>query len=222
MDWTAVWLTLRLACATSFLLVFIAVPLAAWLAFSARRWKVVVEAVVSLPLILPPTVLGFYLLIAMGPRSPLGRLVEEWGGQRLVFSFTGLLIASVFYSLPFMIQPLVASFAAVDRKYIEASWCLGVSRVGTFLRLVLPLSKRGLLAGFVLSFAHTIGEFGVVLMVGGNIAGVTRTISISIYDDVAALDYGRAHVTAAVLLVFSFAALVLTYALARRSPLAWR
>ncbi len=222
MDWTAIGLTLRLSLATSFLLLLIGIPVAAWLTFSNWRWKVLVEAVVALPLVLPPTVLGFYLLIAMGPKSPVGRAFESLTGSRLVFSFGGLLVASLFYSLPFMVQPLCAAFAAVDRKYIESSWCLGVSRAATFVRLVLPLSIRGLIAGLVLSFAHTIGEFGVVLMVGGNIEGVTRTISISIYDDVQSLDYGRAHTTAAALLAFSFVVLVVTYTLLRRSPLTWR
>lgn len=222
MDWTAIGLTLRLSLATSFLLLLIGVPIAAWLTFSTRRWKVLVEAIVALPLVLPPTVLGFYLLIAMGPKSPVGRAFESLTGSRLVFSFGGLLVASLLYSLPFMVQPLCAAFAGVDRKYIESSWCLGVSRVRTFVRLVLPLSIRGLVAGLVLSFAHTIGEFGVVLMIGGNRPGVTQTISISLYDDVQSLDYTRAHTTAAALLAFSFVVLVVTYTLLRRSPLTWR
>lgn len=222
MDWTAVGITFWLALCTSLLLVAIGVPIAAWLVFSSRRWKVLVEAVVALPLVLPPTVLGFYLLVALGPESPLGYAVERVLGARVVFSFGGLLIASVIYSLPFMVQPLCAVFAGVDRKLIEASWCLGVSRAGTFFRLVVPLSIRGLIAGLVLSFAHTIGEFGVVLMVGGGIEGRTRTLSISIYDDVMAMNYARAHTTAAVLLVFSFLVLVITYSLLRRSPMRWR
>jgi len=222
MDWTAIGLTLRLALASCVCLLILGVPIAAWLVFSRRRWKVAIEAVVALPLVLPPTVLGFYLLVAMGPHSPVGRAVESVTGSKLVFSFGGLLVASVLYSLPFMVQPLCTAFAGVDRKYIEASWCMGVSRAATFVRLVLPLSIRGVLAGIILTFAHTIGEFGVVLMVGGNITGVTRTLSISIYDDVQALDYGRAHVTAAALLAFSFVTLVVTYSLLRRSPMAWR
>jgi molybdate transport system permease protein len=222
MDWTAIGLTLRLALSTSLLLLVISVPLAAWLVFSTRRWKVLVEAIVALPLVLPPTVLGFYLLIGLGPHSPVGRAVENLMGARLVFSFGGLLIASVLYSLPFMVQPLSTAFAGVDRKYLEASWCLGVSRAGTFVRLVLPLSIRGVIAGVVLSFAHTIGEFGVVWMIGGNRPGVTRTISISIYEDVHTLNYARAHVTAAALLAFSFVVLLFTYTLLMRRPGAWR
>jgi molybdate transport system permease protein len=222
MDWMAVGLSLRLAIATSVLLLLIGVPLAAWLVFRPRRWKVLIEAVVALPLVLPPTVLGFYLLIAMGPKSPIGRAFESLTGSRLVFSFWALLIASVLYSLPFMVQPLCTAFAAVDRKLIEASWCLGISRLATFRRLIVPLSRRGILAGLVLSFAHTIGEFGVVLMVGGNIAGRTRTLSISMYDDVQSLDYTRAGTTAAALLAFSFIVLIATYSLQRRRPMAWR
>ncbi len=221
MDWTAIGLTLRLAVCTSLLLLLVGIPIAAWLVFSKRRWKVVIESIVALPLVLPPTVLGFYLLVGLGPKSPIGHAIERVTGTRLVFSFAGLLIASVLYSLPFMVQPLCTAFAAVDRKYIEASWCMGVSRAATFARLVLPLSIRGVVAGFVLSFAHTIGEFGVVLMVGGNIQGLTRTLSISIYDDVQAMDYGKAHATAAMLLGFSFVVLMVTYTLFRRSPKAW-
>ncbi|MCC6285538.1 MAG: molybdate ABC transporter permease subunit [Phycisphaerales bacterium] len=222
MDWTAVFLSVRLSVATAGVLLMIGLPLAAWLTFSPRRWKVVVEAVVAIPLVLPPTVLGFYLLMAMGPHGSLGRAFESLTGGRLVFSFTGLLIASVLYSLPFMVQPLCAAFAGVDRRYVESSWCLGVGRVSTFVRLVLPLARRGVVAGVVLAFAHTVGEFGVVLMVGGNIPGQTRTVSVSIYDDVQALDYARAGTTAGALLAFSFVVLVVTYSLQRRSPLSWR
>ncbi len=221
MDWTAVGLSLRLAVATSVLLLLIGIPVAGWLTFSPRRWKVLVESVVALPLVLPPTVLGFYLLVGLGPRSPLGHAFESVTGMRLVFSFGGLLIASVLYSLPFMIQPLCTGFAAVERKHIEAAWCLGVSRSRTFLRLVLPLSRRAVLAGLILSFAHTLGEFGVVLMVGGNISGRTRTLSISIYDDVQSLDYTRAATTSAALLAFSFLVLVITYSLQKRRPASW-
>ncbi|KAA0212478.1 MAG: molybdate ABC transporter permease subunit [Leptolyngbya sp. PLA3] len=222
MDWPAIFLSLRLSLATAGILLVVGVPLAAWLTFSPCRWKVIVEAVVAIPLVLPPTVLGFYLLVAMGPRGPLGRAFESLTGGRLVFSFGGLLVASALYSLPFMVQPLCAAFAGVDRRYVESSWCLGVGRVSTFVRLVLPLARRGVVAGVVLSFAHTVGEFGVVLMVGGNIPGRTRTVSVSIYDDVQALDYARAGTTAGVLLAFSFLVLLVTYALQRRSPLAWR
>jgi molybdate transport system permease protein len=215
MDWQAIWLSLKLASATTAILLVAGGALAYWIAFSNRRWKFLVEAVVAMPLILPPTVLGFYLLLAMGPHSPIGAAYARITGGMLPFSFAGLLIASVLYSLPFTVQPVAAAFAAVDRKLIEASWCLGVSRAATFRRVVLPLARAGIGAGAVLSFAHTMGEFGVVLMVGGNIAGVTRTVSISIYDQVQALDYDAAWRTSLALLGFSFAALALTYALQR-------
>ncbi len=221
MDWPALWLSLRLACWTSFILLVLGVPLAHWLASSSRRWKPIVEAVVALPLVLPPTVLGFYVLLALGPRSPLGAAYEALTGRLLPFSFQGLLLASVLYSLPFAVQPLMTAFAAVDRRLLEASWCLGVSPCSTFLRVVLPLSWQGVVTALVLSFAHTLGEFGVVLMVGGNLPGVTRTISISLYDSVQALDFAAAGRTALFLLVMSFAVLSLTYALRRRVWSVW-
>jgi molybdate transport system permease protein len=221
MDWEAIRLSLRLATATTGVLLLVGLPLAYWLAFSSRRWKFLVEAVVAMPLVLPPTVLGFYLLLVMGPRSPLGRAWEGLFGQSLPFSFGGLLLASVLYSLPFMIQPLAAAFAAVDRGLIEASWCLGESRFRTFLRVIAPLSWAGILTGVVLCFAHTLGEFGVVLMVGGNLPGRTRTVSIAIYDQVQAMDYGPAARTAALLLGVSFLVLALTYALRRHSSKPW-
>ncbi|MBI1357670.1 MAG: molybdate ABC transporter permease subunit [Acidobacteria bacterium] len=222
MDWQAIGLSLRLAAWTTVALALLGAPLAAWIAFSRRRWKFLVEAVVALPIVLPPTVLGFYVLLALGPRSPVGRLYESVSGGLLPFSFEGLLVASILYSLPFAVQPMAASFAAVDRSLIEASWCLGASRLRTFQRVVLPLSWPGLVTGATLSFAHTMGEFGVVLMVGGNIPGRTRTASISIYDEVQALDYAAAGETAAFLLVLSFAALSLTYGLHRRAWSPWR
>ncbi len=216
MDWMAVALSLRLATLTTLILCLSGLPLAYWLAMSNWRWKFLVEAVVALPLVLPPTVLGFYLLLALGPRSPLGQGWLALSGSTLVFSFPGLLIASVLYSLPFAVRPFAVAFAAVDRKLVEASWCLGVSRVATFFRIVVPLAWPGVLAGMILSFVHTIGEFGVVLMVGGNLEGVTRTLSISIYDDVQALEYGAAGRTSLALLMLSFVALALTHALQRR------
>jgi molybdate transport system permease protein len=216
MDWVAIGLSLRLAACTTLILCVLGLPLAYWLARSRRRWKFLVEAVVALPLVLPPSVLGFYLLLGMGPNGPVGRLYTAWTGELLPFSFRGLLIASVLYSLPFAVRPFAVAFAGVDRRLLEASWCLGVSRPATFVRVVVPLSWTGILTGVILSFAHTLGEFGVVLMVGGNIPGVTRTVSISIYDDVQALDYAAAGQTALFLLGFSFAALALTYALQRR------
>ena len=216
MDWQAIRLSLKLASATTAILLVLGAPLAYWIAFSQRRWKFLVEAVVAMPLILPPTVLGFYLLLALGPRSPIGVAYGRLTGGILPFSFAGLLIASVLYSLPFTVQPIAAAFAGVDRKLIEASWCLGVSRAATFFRVIAPVTRAGIAAGAVLSFAHTMGEFGVVLMVGGNIAGVTRTVSISIYDSVQALDYSSAWRTSLLLLAFSFAALATVYALGRR------
>ena len=215
MDWTALWLSVRLASATSAALLVGGVPLAYWIVFSPRRWKYIVEAIVALPLVLPPTVLGFYVLIAIGPLSPIGRAYARVAGHGLPFTFEGLLIASMLYSLPFAVQPFSAEFAAVDRRLLEASWSLGVSRAETFRRIVLPLSVRGLVTGIVLSFAHTLGEFGVVLMVGGNLPGVTRTVSISIYDAVQSLDYALASRTSLVLLVVSFAILTAVYALQR-------
>jgi molybdate transport system permease protein len=216
MDWAAIGLTLRLAALTTAILLVIGLPLAYWLARSIWRWKFVIEAVVALPLVLPPTVLGFYILIAIGPHSPVGRLYESLTGRLLPFSFQGLLVASVLYSLPFAVRPFAAAFAGVDWRLVEASWCLGKSRLQTFVRIVMPLSWAGLLTGIVLSFAHTVGEFGVVLMVGGNIRGVTRTVSVSIYDEVQALNYTAAGETALFLLGLSFGVLCVTYALQRR------
>jgi molybdate transport system permease protein len=216
MDGAAIALSLRLAGCTTLILCALGLPLAWWLALSRRRWTFLVEAAVTLPLVLPPTVLGFYLLVALGPGSPVGRAYAWLTGGLLPFSFAGLLIASVVYSLPFAVRPFVAAFAGVDQRLIEASWCLGVSRAATFRRVVLPLSWTGIVGGAVLTFAHTLGEFGVVLMVGGNIPGVTRTLSIAIYDDVEALDYAAANRTALLLVLFSFTALAVTYSLRRR------
>jgi molybdate transport system permease protein len=221
MDWTAIALSLRLAGATTAILLIVGLPVAYWIAFSPRRWKFLVEATVALPLVLPPTVLGFYVLLAIGPRSPIGVLYSRLTGGMLPFSFQGLLLASMLYSLPFTVQPVAAAFAAVDRKYLEASWCLGVSRAATFRRVLVPLAMPGIATGAILSFAHTLGEFGVVLMVGGNIAGVTRTVSISIYDQVQSLDYAAASQTSLFLLAISFVVLTLTYALQRRILSVW-
>ena len=216
MDWTAIALSVRLAAIVSAVLLVIGLPIAYWLAFSSSRWRFVVESIVALPLVLPPTVLGFYMLVALGSRSPLGRAWQAWTGHGLAFTFEALVIASILYSLPFAVQPIAASFAQIDRTLLEASATLGVGRLRTFLRVVLPLSIEGVLAGAVLTFAHTIGEFGVVLMVGGNLPGVTRTVSIAIYDDVQAFDVASAHRTALLLLLFSFAALASVYALLRK------
>ena len=215
MDWTAIWLSVRLATATTLVLLAIGVPLAYWIVFSPRRWKFLVEAIVALPLVLPPTVLGFYVLVGIGPMSPVGRAYARIAGQGLPFTFEGLLIASVLYSMPFAVQPFAVEFASVDRRLLEASWSLGVSPIETFRRVVIPLSVRGLVTGIVLSFAHTLGEFGVVLMVGGNLPGVTRTVSISIYDAVQSLDYAAASRTSLLLLIVSFIILASTYSLQR-------
>ena len=215
MDWQALRLTAQLAALVSMALLCLGLPIAYWITYSRWRWKFLVEAVVALPLVLPPTVLGFYLLIALGPRSPLGRGWQALTGHTLAFTFEGLLLGSILYSLPFAVQPFAASFAAVDRRLLAASATLGASRWRTFLRIILPLSGAGVITGVVLSFAHTLGEFGVVLMVGGNIPGVTRTVSIDIYDKVQAVDYAAANQTALVLLAVSFLALSGVYAVNR-------
>ena len=221
MNWEAITVTLQLASLTAAILLVLGTPIAYWLTFSRWRWKFLVEAVVALPLVLPPTVLGFYLLVAMSPSGAVGGWYRTLTGHQLAFSFEGLLVASVLYSLPFAVQPLTAAFGAVDVKYVEASWTLGVSKVRTFVRVIMPLSLAGIVTAGVLSFAHTLGEFGVVLMVGGNIAGVTRTVSIDIYDEVQALNYDGAAQTAFVLLVFSFLVLSVVYAVNRRVWAVW-
>ena len=216
MDWIAIALSVRLAALVSVLLLVIALPIAYWLTFKRRRWTFLAEAVVALPLVLPPTVLGFYVLLAIGSRSPIGRLWTAWTGHGLAFTFQALVIASLVYSLPFAVQPISAAFARIDSSLLEASAMLGASSWRTFVRITLPLAKEGILAAAVLSFAHTLGEFGVVLMVGGNLPGVTRTISIAIYDQVQAFEYQAANQTALLLLVFSFLVLAAVYALQRR------
>jgi len=216
MNWDAFWLTVKLATLVSSLLFAIGIPIAYWLTSSRRRWKFLVEAAVALPIVLPPTVLGFYVLVALGSRSPLGRWWQTLTGHTLAFTFEGLVIGSLLYSLPFAVQPFAASFGAVDPNLLCAAASLGDSPIQTFWRVVLPLSKTGLITGFTLSFAHTLGEFGVVLMVGGNIPGVTRTISIDIYDQVQAASYASANQTALVLLVISFLLLSAVYGLNRR------
>jgi molybdate transport system permease protein len=220
-NWPAILLSIRLASTVCVLLLLIGAPLAYWIAFSPRRWKFLVEAVVALPLVLPPTVLGYYMLLALSPQSALGRLAESLFSARLAFSFPGLVIASVIYSLPFAVQPMANAFASVDRNLLNAAAVLGASPWRRFQTIILPLAKAGVITGAVLSFAHTIGEFGVVLMVGGNIPGVTQTISIAIYDEVQALDYATAARTSALLLVFSFITLAIVYALNRRSSILW-
>ena len=207
MDLAALRVSLTLAAATSLSLLVLGLPLAAWLAFTRSRWRSIVEPLVALPLVLPPTVLGLTILLSLGPRSPFGRAFESVTGRTLAFSFEGLLVASILYSLPFAVQPFATAFATVDLRIREAAACLGASPLRIFLQVILPLSRRGLAAGLILSFAHTLGEFGVVLMVGGNIPGVTRTASVAIYDSVQALDYGAAVRTSLVLVGLALAVL---------------
>jgi molybdate transport system permease protein len=221
MNWAPIVLTLKLAGLTAAILLLIGMPIAYWLTYSRWRWKFLIESVVALPLVLPPTVLGFYVLVAISPKSPIGQGYQAIVGHPLAFTFEGLLIASVLYSLPFAVQPFTAAFGAVDPKLVEASWTLGISKLMTFLRVTLPLSVAGVVTGVVISFAHTLGEFGVVLMVGGNIEGVTRTVSIDIYDEVQALNYAGAAQTALALLIFSFVILSVVYAINRNVWAVW-
>jgi molybdate transport system permease protein len=211
MDFEALWLTLRLAVATTAILLIIALPLAWWIASGRGAGRALVQAVVALPLVLPPTVLGFYLLVALGPLSAPGRMLIRVVGHPLAFSFAGLLVGSVIYSLPFTVQPLVAGFSAVERGYVEAAEGLGASPWRTFWRVMLPLTRASLLTSAVLTFTHTVGEFGVVLMLGGNIPGATQTLSISLYDKVQEFNYAAANRTALVLVAVSLAALLVIY-----------
>jgi len=212
----ALLLSIKLAICVSAILLLCGVPLAYWLANSQWRGKFLLESIVALPLVLPPTVLGFYALLAMGPRGPLGRLCQTVFGHGLAFTFGGLVIASVIYSFPFAVQPLMSAFEGVDRKLLDASAVLGAGRLRTFWRVILPLSVPGVITAVVLSFAHTLGEFGVVLMVGGNLRGITRTVSIAIYDHVQSLEYVEANRLALALLGFSFAVLAVVYGINRR------
>lgn len=209
-------LSIQLAAVVSVFLLVLGIPLAGWLSLTRFRWKFMIEAVVALPLVLPPTVLGYYILVAISPGSFLGSLYLKVFGSALPFSFQGLVFASILYSLPFAVQPFLASFESVDPRLSEAAWTLGASRLKTFLTIVIPASIQGLITGGVLSFAHTLGEFGVVLLVGGNIPGSTRVVSISIYDHVQALEYAQAGQTAGTLLIFSFLVLSIVYAVNRR------
>jgi molybdate transport system permease protein len=218
-DLGPVWLTLGLAATTTLVLLALGTPLAWWLAHTRARAKPVIEAVTALPLVLPPTVLGFYLLIIMSPTAPLGSLWVTATGEALTFSFAGLVVASVFYSLPFMVQPLQAAFETVGRGPMEAAATLRASPLNAFFTVACPLASRGFLTATVLTFAHTIGEFGVVLMVGGNIPGKTKVVSIAIYEHVETLNYADAHVLSAGMLVFSFAVLLLVFVLNRRFPI---
>ncbi len=218
-DLGPLWLTLKLAASATLVLLIIGAPLAWWLANTRSAFKPVVEAITALPIVLPPTVIGFYLLILMSPNSSIGGFWVSMTGNTLTFSFTGLLIASIFYSAPFMVQPLQSAFEAVGRGPMEAAATLRASPLDAFFTVAVPLSARGFLTASVLTFTHTIGEFGVVLMVGGNIPGETKVISIAIYEHVETLRYGEAHMLSAGLLIFSFAVLFIVYAVNRRFPI---
>jgi molybdate transport system permease protein len=218
----SLWLSLRLAITVSVILLVLGMPLAYWLAFSNWRGKFLLESIVALPLVLPPTVLGFYALVAFGSRGVIGKMWQSLFGQPLAFTFTGLVLASLLYSLPFAVQPLMTSFESLDRRLLDASSVLGASSTRTFFRIILPLSWTGVVSAFVLSFAHTLGEFGVVLMVGGNLPGITRTVSIDIYDRVQAMDYSGAHNMALLLLAISFVVLAVVYSVNRRVWSPWQ
>ena len=217
----ALWLSIRLSSCVAIILLLIGTPLACWISQTRWRGKFLVETIVALPLVLPPTVLGFYVLIALGSNGPLGKLWLACFGHPLAFTFTGLVVASVFYSLPFAVQPLVVAFESVDARLMDAAALLGAGKFRMFWKIVLPLSVPGVITAVVLSFAHTLGEFGVVLMVGGNIPGVTRTVSIDIYDHVQSLEYDVASRMALALLLISFAVLSTIYALNRRVWSPW-
>ena len=216
MEWAPILITLKLAAITTLILLVLGTPLAWWLSQSQHRFKVIMESVVALPLVLPPTVLGFYLLIALSPQGFIGEFWSLFSDSTLTFSFSGLVIGSVIYSMPFVVQPLQASFETVGRPLQQAAWSLGANRLDTFRHIVLPLSSRGFLVAITLGFAHTVGEFGVVLMIGGNIPEVTQVLSIVIYDHVEVLEYQQAHAYAAGLLTFSFVVLLITYSLNKK------
>ena len=219
MDLTPIWISLRLASVTVVVLLVVGTPLAWWLANTRSRSRAVVEALVALPLVLPPTVLGFYLLILLGPAGAIGSFWVELTGTTLTFSFLGLVIASVIYSFPFAVQPLQTAFEAIGRAPLEAAATLGAGPLDTFIRIASPLAIRGYVSAIVLAFAHTLGEFGVVLMVGGNIPGVTKVISIAIFEQVETLTYNQAHYLSFGLLAFSFIVLFCVYVINRRMPI---
>jgi len=216
MDWQPVWLSLKLASVTTLLLLLISTPLAWWLSQTRSLLKQPIAAVVALPLVLPPTVLGFYLLLLLGPQGAVGEFMQRLGLDTLPFTFAGLVVASIFYSLPFMVQPLQNAFESLGRKPLESAATLRASPLDTFFSVVVPLARPGFITGIVLSFAHTIGEFGVVLMIGGNIPGETQVLSIAIYDHVEMLEYGQAHILSAGMIVFSFVVLLTLYYVNRR------
>ena len=215
-DLAALFITLKLATVTTAILLLFGTPFAWWLARTRWRFKFLLEAVVALPLVLPPTVLGFYLLVALGPHGAIGGLLEALGGRSIAFTFTGLVVGSFFYSLPFVIQPLQNAFSNIDERTLEAASTLRAAPLDRFFSIVLPIARPGFITAATLGFAHTIGEFGVVLMIGGSIPGETRVLSIAIYEHVEALEYGRAHVLAGGLLILSFFLLLAVYAWNRR------
>ena len=218
LDFGPIVLSFKLAAVTTLILAIIATPLAWWLAFTQSRAKVVIEAITALPLVLPPTVIGFYLLIAMSPDALVGNFWRTVTGTTLTFSFAGLVVASVMYSLPFAVQPLQSAFESVGKSPLEAAATLGASPLDAFFSVASPLAKRGYITAAVLTFAHTIGEFGVVLMVGGNIPGQTKVVSIAIFEHVETIDYTQAHMLSALMLAFSFIALLFVFAMNRRFP----
>ena len=220
-DWSAIRLTLELATLSTLILMLVGTPLAWWLAHTRSRWRGPVSAVVALPLVLPPTVLGFYLLVSLGPRGPIGQFTEALGWGVLPFTFPGLVIGSVIYSMPFVIQPIQNAFVAMGERPMEVAATLRAGPLDRFLTVALPLARPGLLTAGVLGFAHTVGEFGVVLMLGGNIAGQTRVISIQIYNHVEALEYTQAHWLAGLLVVFSFLVLLALHGIGGRGQV-WR
>jgi molybdate transport system permease protein len=216
MEWQTVWLTVKLASVTTLALLIIGTPLAWWLARSNAWWKEAVGSIVALPLVLPPTVLGFYLLMLLGPEGPLGNLTSSLGLGTLPFTFPGLVVGSMIYSMPFVVQPIRNAFESIGKRPMEVAATLGASPLGSFFSVAVPLARRGFLTGTILGFAHTVGEFGVVLMIGGNIPGETRVLSVAIYDHVEALEWGQAHMMAAGLLAFAFVTLLLMYMIDRR------
>jgi molybdate transport system permease protein len=219
-DLIALFVTLKLASISTIVLLLIGTPIAWWLSHSHWRYKYFVEAIIALPLILPPTVLGFYLLISLGPNGPIGGLLSALSGESLAFTFTGLVIGSVVYSMPFVIQPLQNAFSAIGQRPLEVAATLGASPIDRFFSIAIPMARPGFITATVLGFAHTLGEFGVVLMIGGNIPGSTQVVSISIYDHVEALEYGQAHALSASLLLFSFVLLLIVYGANRRFSVA--
>lgn len=216
-EFSPLWLTLKLASFTTLILFVIAIPLANWLSYNKTIFKIIAEVIVSMPLVLPPSVIGFYMLLAFSPGNAFGALLEKWLNLKLVFSFEGLLVASIIYSLPFMVHPIQSGLSSLSSSLKEASYSLGKTKWQTLIKVLLPNIKSSLLTGIVLTFAHTIGEFGVVLMIGGNIPGKTRTASVAIYDEVESFNYHNANVYACILLIFSFVILLTMYLFNRRT-----